>query len=418
MREWNSQGEIPARIAITFQIQFQAHQGRLPEELRQRLARRRRSGGISLTPGADAETIKSSTGFRWSFTILHSSPHTSGYGRYCRDRVLSQPDHRGRFACACSGRVRPGLEWNEMKTGIAVVLLASCTILCGQDSDWGAGHRVYDNPFAFSPWPINRQDAARITREQVVDFLCRIGIPHLKSGDDIEEFQFAALVEGKMHLVAVAQGGGTIGANLILIAHCDGAKCVEDTLGASPPIDLATVLVSVPNGGVKQLLTSTRLGGVQGLMSAIVICELYELGPKGPENTTKRHRDWVRARMARMNEEAIGKAESESYREILREGADYAIAEFDDKTGITTNSLLKRAVKWSESDHEEVQELAVWAIRNSPSGKLRQQVVEELKKSIKRKELLEDLNRVEREQAEEPDHPTADPPVPQEIVQR
>jgi hypothetical protein len=86
----------------------------------------------------------------------------------------------------------------------------------------------------------------------------------------------------------------------------------------------------------------------------------------------------------------LRKAANEREREILGAEADYALAQFNDKIGITTNSLLEHARRWSQSDVEQVQELAALAVRFAPDSNLRQELLQELKKSKTAKYMLEE----------------------------
>lgn len=295
----------------------------------------------------------------------------------------------------------------RFRFGLAAFFLSGCFILCGQDPEWTGEHRVFENRFYISPWPENPESALLFSREQVVEFISHIGNPNFKDGGDLQEYQFASLAPGKMHLVAVIQSGGTIGANTILIAHCKAARCVEDYIESGPPIDLTMLLVSARQDGVKQMLTEEWGNASNSAARVVFGYDLYELGPKGPEKVTQKYVDWymktVRQRLEAQKAETMaeqadeGEASDERLaairresREFRRAAAEYALARFNDSIGATKESLIQHAVKWSRSEFGDVQELAVLAVRCTSKSELQQQILEQLRKSDKVKHLLND----------------------------
>jgi hypothetical protein len=293
---------------------------------------------------------------------------------------------------------------------VAILVFGSLMLYC-QDVEWTGEHRAFKNMFYISPWPENTKEAVQITRQQVVEFLSHVGNPAFKDESDLQEFQFASLAKGRMHLVAVIQSGGTIGANTVVVAHCDAVQCVEDYIESTPPIDLASLLVSVRDDGTKQLLIVEPLVALDSGVRAVGAYDLYELGPKGLERATEKYRDeyvkTVRPLLEAQQAEAAGERTDERKvsdkrlmaalrdgREFRRAAADYALALFNDRMGLTTHSLVEHAVKWSRSDVRDVQALAVSALRHVPNSNVRQQLLEELKKSDKVKHLLDGVDSI------------------------
>jgi hypothetical protein len=215
-----------------------------------------------------------------------------------------------------------------------------------------------------------------------------------------------------MHLLAVIEGGGTVGANTILIVHCEGGQCMEDYAYSDPPIDLASLLVSVRGDGTKQLLIVEPLVASDSGLRAVAAYELYELGPKGFERATERYRDQymktVRPLLEGQQAEAARErtddhevsdkslvAALRDGREFRRAAADYALALFNDRMGLTTHSLVEHALNWSRADVRDVQALAVSAVQHIPNSKVRQQLIERLKKSDNVKHLLDGVDDIE-----------------------
>jgi hypothetical protein len=278
-----------------------------------------------------------------------------------------------------------------MTTRFLISLLVVGITLYGQIPEWNGERRTFVNPLRILPWPKNAEEAARVSRDDVVDFILALDIPSFTSASDMEQFQFVSLASGKMHLVAVIQGGGTIGANLILIAHCDLRQCTDDSLGSLPPIELSDLLVSVREDGVKQVLTTRER--LLGPDSALGVYELFELGPNGPEDVTKKYGAWMRKWLNTKKTEAVRAAANKAEREYFRAVGDYVLAELDLRVEGSADALLKLAVQWSRSASQEIQELAVSAVEEAPESELREQLREQLRRSVKdNKHLLDRLN--------------------------
>ena len=256
--------------------------------------------------------------------------------------------------------------------------VVACVVLTVAASN-GSERRSVEDRSEISPWPKTAEAARRIPRQKVIDFICRSGIRFVSSAYDIQEFRFASLVPGKIHLLAAVQGGGTIGVNLVFIAHCDGRRCSQNFVSTDPPVDLAQLLVSVRNDGVHQLLTQHGLAPNAGL-HRLGFWQLYELGANGPENVTRKYQDWLRARLLRLTAVELAKVVGPTQRQISRAQADFALAYFSDKVGMTREALLKYSNKWSHSDLKEVQELAAWARELGPEIRLGQEALEFLDK--------------------------------------
>jgi hypothetical protein len=240
---------------------------------------------------------------------------------------------------------------------------------------YGSEHQSVPDRSEISPWPTTVEAARRIPRQKVVDFICRSGIRSVSSPFDIQEFRFASLAAGKIHLLAAVQGGGTIGVNLIFVAHCDGHRCSQDFVSADPPIELDRLLVSARNDGVHQLLTTHGWSFDTGLHT-LGSWQMYEQGASRLENVTSKYQDWLYARLQRLANKALAKAVGPTQRQMLRAQADFALAQFTDKMGMTREALLKYSEKWSHSDLNEVKKLAALAREWSPDIRLGQEALE------------------------------------------
>lgn len=256
-----------------------------------------------------------------------------------------------------------------------VVACAMLTVV----ASYGSEHQSVEDRSAISPWPTTVAAAKRIPRQKVIDFICRSGIPSVSSAYDIQEFQFASLAPGKIHLLAAVQGGGTIGVNLIFVAHCDGRRCSQDFVSADPPIELDRLLVSARTDGVHQLLTTHGWSFDTGLHT-LGSWQMYEQGASRVENVTSKYQDWLYARLQRLANKSLAKAVGPTQRQISRAQADFALAQFSDKMGMTREALLKFSNKWSHSDLKEVQKLAALAREWGPDIRLGQQSLEFLDK--------------------------------------
>lgn len=269
------------------------------------------------------------------------------------------------------------------------ILFASIA-LCGQVPEWTGERRTFTNPMRILPWPKNDEEAARVRKDDVVSFISAIDVPSFSTAMDLEQYQFASLASGRVHLVAVIQGGGTIGANLILIAHCDLRQCTDDYLISMPPIELSDLLVSVRGDAVKQVLTTRN--PLVGPGTALGIYELYELGANGPEDVTKKHGTWMRKWLSAKTAEAIRGAESEADREYCRAAGDYALAELEFRLTGSADALLNYAAEWSRSGSKGIQSLAVSAVGDAPESERREQLREQLRQSLKDRVLLQQLD--------------------------
>ena len=84
--------------------------------------------------------------------------------------------------------------------------------------------------------------------------------------------------------------------------------------------------------------------------------------------------------MQRLTKEALAKAVGPTQRRISRAQADFALAHFSDKMGITREALLNYSDKWSHTDLKEVQKLAALAREWGPEIRLGQEALEFLDK--------------------------------------
>lgn len=176
---------------------------------------------------------------------------------------------------------------------------------------------------------------------------------------------------------------------MLIITHCDAAQCSLDSISSQPPLELGDLLASIRQDGVKDITIFKQLvGGPVGTY------EVYELGATGLEKTTPKHAVWVQSRLEKQKSEVLLRATTDLEREIWSAASEYAIALFNDKIGATRNSLLKHALKWSRSDNQALQYLAVLALRQGAGGPLRNQVLQELRKSGKAKLMLDEAHPV------------------------
>ena len=246
------------------------------------------------------------------------------------------------------------------------------------------GRQVFDNPHVgITKWPETLAEARKISASQRREFLLTLGPEHPNGPEAaIGQSRFVVLQEGKVHMLAMIDGGGTIGSIDRAVIHCTESRCTLDGARSEPTENLSDNIISLSDNGVSQLRI-INVGRSREL-------EIVEMGDKGLVRASEKYPEYYRRDVIPNLEAAIvhymkaiptrsDPAHQEEIDNWLA-ATHYSLHRAKLNAGLSDDAFWYLAARWAQSGKRDMEQLAIEALRTEPRAKLAKPVWEAINK--------------------------------------
>ncbi len=125
-------------------------------------------------------------------------------------------------------------------------------------------HLQFGAPFAWPQTPAAQAPGTGVTREQVLQLIKELFANAIVPVYNIDEFRFAPLENGKMHLIVLGDATGRDFFDGVYAVYCTGKVCTCDTTESDWPNYLAEQLIDPEGEGVYKVVTKHWVLGYEG----------------------------------------------------------------------------------------------------------------------------------------------------------